>query len=65
MEDARLDHLTLRLDSLHERLLNRADGLDSEAVSARVTGLVTEPGRIPDVLRVIASEFREIAGSLE
>jgi hypothetical protein len=65
MEDARLDHLTGRLDSLHKRLLNRADQLDNEAVSAAATGLVTAPGRTPDALRVIASEFREIAGSLE
>ena len=65
MEDARLDHLTLRLDSLHDYLLNRAAGLDDEADTAAGMRLVTEPGRTPDVLRVIATEFRKIAGSLE
>lgn len=65
MEDARLDHLTLRLDSLHDRLLNRADQLDNEAISAQAMGMVTVPGRTPETLRVIASEFREIARSLE
>jgi len=65
MEDARLDHLTLRLDSLHERLLNRADGLDDEADTAQAMGLVTAEGRTPGTLRAIAAEFRVIAGALE
>lgn len=65
MNEARLDHLTLRLDSLQRGLAVRADQLENEAVSAAATGCVTAPGRTPEVLRVIATEFRGIAEALE
>ena len=65
MEDAQLDALMLRVNSLERGLHVRADQLDDEADSAAAMGAVTTPGRTPEVLRVIAAEFRKIAGSLE
>ena len=59
MEDARLDHLTLRLDSLHDWLVQRADELDRLKDELPV-------GTAQRMFTVgMAAEFRKIAGSLE
>lgn len=76
MDDARLDHLTLRLDSLREMLLHRAEELaDGREMTAslgrqfRVHG--ARPGDNsahifgPAIAEVLAAEFRAIAASLE
>ena len=59
MEDARLDHLTLRLDSLHDQLLNRADQLDEASKNVGLKFSTVQ------VLQAMANEFRALAGSLE
>ena len=65
MEDAQLDALMGRLNSTERALRVRADQLDDEADTAAAMGAVTAPGRTPELLRVIATEFRKIADSLE
>lgn len=73
MEDARLDHLTLRLDSLHDRLLQRAQELsDGRAMAAELRKQIRVRGGAPSaegiaaaIARVLADELRGIAGSLE
>ena len=47
--------------SITQALRHRADQLDNEAVSARVVGGLTEPGRTPDLLEILAAEFRTVA----
>jgi hypothetical protein len=71
MEDARLDHLTLRLDSLRQWLLLRAGELEKPLVthtygSGSGTGSSSEPAaHLMMMRRMLAAEFREIAASLE
>jgi hypothetical protein len=69
--DARVDFLTLRIEQLHDRLLLRAEELETEALTARGASaaigsqVLPREGVTHETLSAIASEFREIAGVLE
>lgn len=65
MRDAQHDHLMMRIESFRTGLLLRADQLDNEADTAQAMNAFTAPGRTPEILRIIAVEFRRMAATIE
>jgi len=70
MLEARVDFLTMRLEQLHERLLLRASELEKTPDWERSPSGHAWQRSIPEphdeaARRMVAAEFREIAGVLE